>query len=82
MYLYLSISLHKFTYFMLRALSVVNSVFIVIREQWYYNNGQQGVVTSVHFVKIKTKVLQNSLDSNPHQQVHRLLVIRCEQLFD
>ena len=30
-----------------------------IREQWYYNNGHQKVVTS----------LQNSLDSSRHQEV-------------
>ena len=38
-----------------------------IREQWYYNNGLQQVVTSVHFVKIKTQLLQNTMDSNPEQ---------------
>ena len=40
-----------------------------IREQWYYNNGLQEVMTSIYFVKIKTIFLPNSLDSNPGQQV-------------
>ena len=29
-------------------------IFQIIREQWYYNKGLQEVVTSIHFVKIKT----------------------------
>ena len=33
-----------------------------IRVQWNYNSGLQGVVTSIFFVKIKTDLLQNSLD--------------------
>ena len=44
-------------------------IILYIREQWYYNNGLQEVVTSIHFVKIKTNCLQNSLDLNPGQQV-------------
>ena len=51
-------------------------------EQWYYNSGFQEVVISIHFVKIKTTFLQNSLDSNQHQQVlHRSSVLcsdNCE----
>ena len=39
-----------------------------IREQLYYSNGYQEVSTSIHFVKIKTKYLQNPLDSNPGLQ--------------
>ena len=39
-----------------------------IREQWYYNNGHQEVVTSIYFVKIKKKYLQNPLGLNPSQQ--------------
>ena len=39
------------------------------RIQWYYNNRLQEVVTSIHFVKIRSQVSQNSLDSNPHEQV-------------
>ena len=38
----------------------------IIREQMYYNKGVQEVVTSINFVKIKTKFLQNSLDSNSY----------------
>ena len=47
-----------------------NSVYGIetnIREQLYYNNGHQEVVTFIHFVKIKT-FLQNPLDLNPGQQ--------------
>ena len=32
------------------ALSVMRK-FFPIKEQWYYNNGLQEVVTSIHFVK-------------------------------
>ena len=39
------------------------------REQLYCNNRHQKVVTSIHFVKIKTIFLQNPLDSNPGKQV-------------
>ena len=34
----------------------------------YNNKEYQEVVTSIHFVKIKTTLLQNPLDSNPRQQ--------------
>ena len=50
-----------------------------IREQWYYNNGLQEIVTSIHLVKITAKLLQNSLDSNPDQQVLlKSLVLRSD----
>ena len=42
----------------------------LIREQLYYNHGHKEVVTSIYFVKIKTVVLQNPLDSKPGQHVH------------
>ena len=46
-------------------------IIIYIREQLHYNNGHQEVVTSIHFLKIKKFISQNSLDSNPGQQVIR-----------
>ena len=36
-----------------------NNVF-KIRQQWHYNSVHQDVVTSIYFVNIKTKCLQNS----------------------
>ena len=46
-----------------------------IREQLRYNNGLHEVVTSIHFMKIKTKLLQNLLDSNlGHSQIFSLVL--------
>ena len=65
-----------------------------IRVQWNYNNGLQGVVTSIFIVKIKADFLQNSLDvpelcitedllrSLVLCSAHWATVIRYEQLFD
>ena len=38
-------------------LSIINIIFetLFLREQRYYNNGHQEVVTSVHFMKSKRK---------------------------
>ena len=41
----------------------------ITREQLYYNNEHQVVVTSIHYVKIKTRFLRNSLCWNPGQQI-------------
>ena len=41
------------------------------------NNGHQEEVTSIHFVNIKAKLLQNTLDSNPDQQILIRPVILC-----
>ena len=46
-------------------------------EQWYYNNEHQTVMASIHFVKNKTKVLQNLLHLNSHQQVFLLSSVLC-----
>ena len=40
---------------------------VSIRVQLYYNNEHQEVVTSIHFVKMKTIFLQNPLESKPVQ---------------
>ena len=36
-----------------------------IRKQLYYNNGNREVVTSIHFVKIKTKYFAKPLGFEP-----------------
>ena len=48
---------------------IADDMIIYGKVHWNYNNGLHEVVTSIHFVKIKTMFLQNSLDLNPHQQV-------------
>ena len=48
-----------------------------IREQWYYNNAHQEVVTCIHSVKIEAKFWQNPLDSNLGQQVLFRSLVLC-----
>ena len=71
-----------------RSHKVMYKLAVSTAVQWYYNNGNQEVVTSINFVTSKTIILQNFLNSNPHWQVlhfyamlTELLIIRCEQLF-
>ena len=69
------------------------TLFKTIRLQWYYNNWLQELVTSIHFVKIKTISFcktrwirtdtSRSFSDFQSYAVHtELLVIGCEQLFD
>ena len=48
-----------------------------IREQLYYNNGNQRAVIPIHLAKISA-FLQNSLDSNPDQQVLLRSSVLCQ----
>ena len=53
-------------------------ILLITGKQWYYNNAYQEVVTSIYFMKIKTKVLQNHWDSNLGQEALHRSTVLCQ----
>ena len=71
----------------LYAVGMASIMRMDIREQGYYSNGLQDVVTSIYLVKIKANICKTSwirthTSLQSYAMPTELLVIRCKQLFD